>query len=57
MRWRRSSRSASAGYCVEVAALNTGVAVRDSKDPTGPMLLFTGREWQAYVDSVKQGRR
>lgn len=41
--WRKSSRSGdSGGQCVEVAANLPGVvAVRDSKDPSGPKLLFT----------------
>jgi hypothetical protein len=39
--WRKSSRSGSTGNCVEVAANLQGViAVRDSKDPDGPLLTF-----------------
>jgi len=55
--WRKSSRSGSnGGQCVEVAAnLPGAVAVRDSKDPDGPSLLFTPGEWRAFVGGIKSG--
>jgi hypothetical protein len=40
---------------VEVARLRDGVAVRDSKDPQGPRLMFTPGEWEAFIDGVKGG--
>ncbi|MEV4483337.1 DUF397 domain-containing protein [Micromonospora coxensis] len=50
-RWRKSTRSGSSGgECVEVADNLPGVvAVRDSKDPTGPTLTFTPTAWQRFV--------
>ncbi|SCG67347.1 DUF397 domain-containing protein [Micromonospora halophytica] len=50
-RWRKSSRSGSSGgECVEVADNLPGVvAVRDSKDPTGPALTFTPAAWERFV--------
>ncbi|MFB4305546.1 DUF397 domain-containing protein [Actinomadura sp. GTD37] len=40
LNWRKSSRSSSAGdQCVEVAGVEDAVAVRDSKDPDGPVLV------------------
>ena len=50
-RWRKSSRSGSSGgNCVEVADNLPGVvAVRDSKDPTGPALTFAPTAWRAFV--------
>ncbi|MEU8378410.1 DUF397 domain-containing protein [Streptosporangium sp. NPDC048865] len=55
--WRKSSRSSdNGGQCVEVAADLPGVvAVRDSKDPDGPMLLFTPVAWRTFVGGVKFG--
>lgn len=52
--WRKSSRSGAAG-CVEVAFIDEHIAVRDSKDPHGPVLLFSAREWTAFVDGVREG--
>ncbi|MGV9766050.1 MULTISPECIES: DUF397 domain-containing protein [Micromonospora] len=50
-RWRKSSRSnAQGGACVEVADGLPGViAVRDSKDPAGPVLAFAPDAWRAFV--------
>lgn len=50
-RWRKSSRSnGSGGACVEVADNLPGlVAVRDSKDPDGPVLVFEPGAWRAFV--------
>ena len=49
MTWRKSSYSGCNGNCVEVADLPAWViAVRDSKDPDGPVLTFTPGEWQAF---------
>ncbi|WP_030490098.1 DUF397 domain-containing protein [Micromonospora chokoriensis] len=49
--WRKSTRSSSnGGDCVEVADnLPDVVAVRDSKDPTGPALTFAPKTWRAFV--------
>ncbi|MCO8270714.1 DUF397 domain-containing protein [Actinoplanes sp. TRM 88003] len=55
--WKKASRSNGNGgnNCVEVAFLDQGVAVRDSKDRSGPALMFTPAEWSAFVDSAKDG--
>jgi hypothetical protein len=55
MRWYKSSRSAGNGECVEVAMVDGGVLVRDSKNP-GSMLWFGSREWRGFVGSVRSGQ-
>jgi hypothetical protein len=54
-RWRKSSRSGANGDCVEWANLGDAIAVRDSKDPHGPALIFTPDEWRAFLSGVKDG--
>jgi Domain of unknown function (DUF397) len=53
--WRKSRRSTDQGNCVEVADLDGGHAVRDSKNPTGPALMFTVAEWVAFTAGVRAG--
>lgn len=56
MNWRKARKSASNGACVEVAHTADGrICVRDSKDPSGPVLAFTMVEWAAFVVGVKNG--
>ncbi|GAA2907706.1 DUF397 domain-containing protein [Streptosporangium fragile] len=55
--WRKSSLSGgNGGSCVEVASLRGGrVGVRDSKDRSGPALVFTHAEWRIFISGVKGG--
>ncbi|MET7970764.1 DUF397 domain-containing protein [Micromonospora sp. NPDC005305] len=56
-RWRKSTKSGgNGGDCVEVADNLTGVVgVRDSKDPTGPVLTFDPAAWTRFVAMAKRG--
>ncbi|MGW3604370.1 DUF397 domain-containing protein [Micromonospora sp. NPDC005161] len=52
--WRKSTRSNNGGDCVEVADNLPGiVGLRDSKDPSGPMLTFTPVAWATFVRATK----
>jgi uncharacterized protein DUF397 len=55
--WRKSSYSGNnGGNCVEVARnLPGAVALRDSNDPEGPILLLTPQDWQSFTAQVKTG--
>lgn len=53
--WRKSSYSNPSGNCVEAAPLADGVAVRNSRFPDGPALVFTEAEWVAFLQGVKEG--
>ena len=57
VRWVKSTRSGpTGGNCVEVAFLGGGqVAVRDSRHPSGPALVFSAPEWDAFVGGAKDG--
>ncbi|MBV9139512.1 MAG: DUF397 domain-containing protein [Pseudonocardiales bacterium] len=52
MRWRKSSRSGEEGNCVEVTHMPG--AIRDSKDPAGPVLLVGGMS--AFLREITRGR-
>jgi Domain of unknown function (DUF397) len=55
--WRKSTYSnGSGGECVELAGLPGGPAVRDSKHPHGPVLVFTTDQWRAFVQGIQAGQ-
>ncbi|MGC5021509.1 DUF397 domain-containing protein [Micromonospora sp. DT47] len=56
--WRKSTRSQTSN-CVEMAPLGAGpaaVALRDSKDPSGPVLLFNRAGWLGFIGGAKNGQ-
>ncbi|MGH3875342.1 MAG: DUF397 domain-containing protein [Pseudonocardiaceae bacterium] len=55
--WYKSSRSAGANNCVEVAHGPEWTAVRDSKHKTGPILLCTDSEWDAFITGAAHRAR
>jgi hypothetical protein len=54
-RWRRSRFSSPNGNCVEIAAVPGGTAVRDSKDPDGPALIYPAASVRSFVTAVRAG--
>ena len=56
LQWFKSTYSGpNCDNCVEVGFVADGTLVRDSKNPTGPALVFTGAEWGAFVEGAKDG--
>ncbi len=54
--WRKSSRSGALGNCVELATLTDGsVAMRNSRFPEGPALVYTRAEIAAFVAGARDG--
>ena len=55
--WRKSTHSGQDGNCVEVATNLPGiVAIRDSKNPNGPILCVTHTDWVAFLGDIKAER-
>jgi hypothetical protein len=54
--WRKSSASNSQGACVELASLDSGeFAVRNSRNPDGPALIYSRAEIAALIQGIKMG--
>ncbi|WP_055490925.1 DUF397 domain-containing protein [Streptomyces sp. TP-A0356] len=55
-RWVKSRHSTAEGNCVEVAGLADGaIAIRNSRDPDGPALVYTSSEVAAFLAGAKDG--
>jgi hypothetical protein len=55
--WRKSSHSNIGGECLEVAAVDGIIGVRDTKDRAGVVLAFSPRAWQRFAAWAKQAAR
>jgi hypothetical protein len=55
LNWRKAKRSMSNGNCAEVALAAGAVAIRDSKDPNGPVLQYPSESWRSFLRSARLG--
>ena len=53
--WLKAQSSTVNGQCVEIAAATGNVAIRDSKDPDGPILVYTPADFRAFLDGARNG--
>lgn len=53
--WRKALMSTNNGACVTVSSVPGKVVLGDSKDPGGPVLVYTPAEWHAFLDGAKKG--
>lgn len=53
--WVKAQYSGHNGQCVEIASAAGNVAVRDSKDPDGPILVYTPSEFKAFLHGARNG--
>ena len=53
--WIKAQASTHNGACVEIAAAGGNIAMRDSKDPGGPILVYTTAEFSAFLNGARNG--
>jgi hypothetical protein len=53
--WLKAHSSTANGQCVEVASAVGNIAIRDSKDPDGPILVYSASEFRAFLDGARNG--
>jgi hypothetical protein len=53
--WLKAQLSGANGQCVEIASTADKVAIRDSKDPGGPILIYTFAEFKAFLHGARNG--
>jgi Domain of unknown function (DUF397) len=53
--WLKAQCSTVNGQCVEIASIAGKIAIRDSKDPNGTILVYTSAEFRAFLDGARNG--
>jgi hypothetical protein len=53
--WLKAQSSGANGACVEIAKAVGNIAIRDSKDPDGPILVYTPTEFKAFLSGAQNG--
>ena len=53
--WLRARSSTANGHCVEISSASGNIAIRDSKDPDGPILVCTTSEFRVFLDAARNG--
>jgi len=53
--WLKAQSSSHNGQCVEIASAADKIAIRDSKDPNGPILVYTSAEFRAFLSGARNG--
>lgn len=53
--WRKTQYSIGNGDCVEVAPTRGGIAVRDSKNPVGPVIKYPADAWRTFLATARLG--
>ena len=56
LNWRKAKRSMSNGNCAEIALAAGAVAMRDSKDPKGPVLRYPEGAWRSFTTDARAGK-
>ena len=54
--WRKSSYSNSNSNCVEVGQRGEQIAVRDTRNRTGPALAFSQQGWREFTRRIRSGQ-
>jgi hypothetical protein len=52
--WRKATRSAGNGECVEVTSVLGRISIRDSKDPEGPVVSCSAKAFRAFLGAAKK---
>jgi hypothetical protein len=53
--WMKSRHSTANGACIEVASTTDKIAIRDSKDPDGPILIYSPAEFKSFLHEARNG--